>query len=373
MLNDLDPLRMRTIISIILISLSLQGFSQDKGDDQVIIKYYGKDYFLIEGTAFPDSVKESPYDRFPLSYKNKVVREPVWGLSKHSAGLSIRFKSNSSSISVKWTLLHDAKMNHMAETGIKGIDLYSLDNGKWRYTATARPTGKKNEVTLLTDLSTQEREYKMYLPLYDGVTNLEVGVDSLSIIIKPETIEQKPIVFYGTSITQGGCASRTGMVHTSIISRKLDMECINFGFSGNGKMEQPVAELISGIDARFYVIECLPNMKTAEVKKRTRVLTDIIRRNRPETDIIFVENLIYEGSFLNKNGGMHLIEKNAALKDEFEKMQEQGYQGIYYIDNKGAIGEDHEGTVDRVHFTDLGFMRYADYLIMKFKQFNLVE
>ncbi len=217
------------------------------------------------------------------------------------------------------------------------------------------------------------REFRMYLPLYDGVTSLEVGIDSMSTFKKPEKSDQKPIVFYGTSITQGGCASRPGMVHTSIISRKLDVECINFGFSGNGTMEQPVAELISEIDARFYVIECLPNMNADEVSKRTRILVDIIRRVQPETPIIFVENLMYEGSFIKEDGGLDIHRKNAALKGEFEIMQQKGYQDIYYIDNNGALGNDHEGTVDGVHFTDLGFLRYADYLIMNFKQSGLIE
>ena len=87
------------------------------------VKYYGRDFFLIEGTAIADSLKESPYDRLPVSYK-KVVREPVWDLSKSSAGLSVRFHTNSSSITLKWEVLNDFSMNHMADTGIKGIDLY---------------------------------------------------------------------------------------------------------------------------------------------------------------------------------------------------------------------------------------------------------
>lgn len=361
------------ILMLLLFCISFHSISQEVSIEQKKVKYYDKDFFVIEGTAFADTVKESPYDRFPASYKNKKVRNPVWGLSKSSAGISIRFFTNSSHISVRWTLLHNANMPHMAETGIKGIDLYFKNNGKWQYVNTARPTGIENEASLVKGMKMEMREYSMYLPLYDGVTSLEVGVDSLSTIKKPKKSDQEPIVFYGTSITQGGCASRPGMVHTSIISRKLDVECINFGFSGNGKMEQPVAELISEIDARFYVIECLPNMNADEVSKRTRILVDIIRRVQPETPIIFVENLMYEGSFIKENGGLETHRKNAALKDEFEEMQQKGYQDIYYIDNNGALGSDHEGTVDGVHFTDLGFLRYADYLIMNFKQSGLIE
>ena len=95
------------------------------------------------------------------------------------------------------------------------------------------------------------REYKIFLPLYDGIKNIEIGVDNSSFVQKPKKSERKPIIFYGTSITQGACASRPGMAHTNIISRKLDRNVINFGFSGNGRMEYPISKLIS---------ECLINL-----------------------------------------------------------------------------------------------------------------
>lgn len=335
-------------------------------------KYYGKESFLIEGTPFPDSIKENTYDRFPISYKNKV-RQPVWHLSKASAGISVRFLSNSSAINVKWVLINDSKMNHMAETGIKGIDLYCKADNKWQYVNTARPTGKENVFLLINNMPVKMREYKMYLPLYDGVSRLEIGIDSLSKIVKPVRTNQRPIVFYGTSITQGGCASRPGMAHTNIISRKLDAECLNFGFSGNGKMEKPVAELISGIDASCYVIDGTGNMSPSEVHENAIPLVEIIRSKHPSTPIIFVECTMFEKAFFEDTTRYSINNKNKALKEEYEKMGKRGFSDIYYIDNKGALGDDHETTVDGVHFTDLGFLRFADFLISKFDQLNLTK
>lgn len=336
------------------------------------IRYYDKTHFLIEGSCIPDSLKESPYDRLPASYHDKV-RDPVWKLSKSSAGLSIRFLSNSGSISVRWTVLNDADMNHMAETGIKGIDLYVKQQSRWQYVNTARPSGKENESLLVNHMENVMREYKMFLPLYDGVVRLEVGVDSGSVMQKPESLKQKPIIFYGTSITQGGCASRPGMAHTSIISRKLNAEVVNFGFSGNGKMETPIAELIAETDARFYVIDCLPNMKPEEVRDRTIPLVKILRRKQPETPIILVENLIYESAFLNRELHDLLTMKNAVLREEYEQLKKEGVANIYYVGHEGALGDDHEGTVDGVHFTDLGFLRFADHLLYNFEAFGLID
>nr|WKN38878.1 SGNH/GDSL hydrolase family protein [Tunicatimonas sp. TK19036] len=336
------------------------------------ILYYGRPYFLLEGSRIPDSLKENPYDRLPASYQEKV-REPVWNLSKSSAGLSVRFLSNSSSISAKWTLLNNSTMNHMAETGIKGIDLYFKNQGQWQYVNTARPSDKENTALLVENMAPEMREYKMYLPLYDGVTQLEVGIDSGSVIQKPAADPKLPIIFYGTSITQGGCASRPGMAHTNIISRRLDTDVINLGFSGNGKMETPIGELMAATEARFYVIDCLPNMKPDEVSEHTVPLVELIRAKRPNTPIVLVENLVYESAYLNQELHDLVNRKNAALKEAYEQLKASGVHNIFYIGHENALGKDHEGTVDGVHFTDLGFSRFADHLLNHFEQFKLIE
>lgn len=378
---------MKYFLLVLISSFSVLAFSQEietiKTDSAVI--YYGIDHFLIEGTAIADSLKESPYDRLPISYKEKV-REPVWDLSKASAGITVRFHSNSTSINLKWTVLNDLDMPHMASTGIKGIDLYTKYNNKWRYVTTAGalvglktyqnksiPADSINEYELIKNMSSDFREYKLFLPLYDGVTKLEIGIDSAASIEKASPSAVKPIVFYGTSITQGGCASRPGMAHTNIISRKLDVDCINYGFSGNGRMETPIVELISEIDAHFYVIECMQNMNSEQVSERVRPLVDMIRSNHPYTPIVLVENMMYTMAFLDQTIKTRLIQENAALKNEYNKIIKSGIPNIFYIkDNKDFL-LDNEGTVDGVHLTDLGFLRYADYLIENFKKNLLIK
>lgn len=362
----MNRIRFQYFVMFLFLSNSVLCSCQNQSN----VTYFGKDYFLLEGTEIDESLKENRYDRLPLSYKN-VVRKPVWDLSKASAGMSIRFFSNSTTIKVKWTLLNNLKMNHMPETGIKGIDLYFNNEGTWQYLNTARPTGFENEFQLIGNMPSEMREYRMYLPLYDGVKSIEVGIDSNSTIKKAKKANSKPIIFYGTSITQGGCASRPGMAHTNIISRKLNIECINFGFSGNGKMEQPINELISESDPMFYVIECLPNMKAHEVTNRTIPLVKTIRSKHPKTPILFVENFIYEAVELDTQSAHNIAKKNMALKEEYTKLI-NNEENIFYVSSKNATGIDHEGTVDGVHFTDLGFIRYADFLIDKFVEFNLV-
>ena len=358
---------------LLLLIVPMISFGQNDFQGLQETNYYGKDFFRLEGTLIPDSLKENRYDRLPLSYK-EIVRKPVWDLSKSSAGMSIRFLSNSKSISVKWTILNNFKMNHMAETGIKGVDLYFKNKDNWQYINTGRPEGIKNESTLIENMTQEMREFKIFLPLYDGVVDIEVGIDSSSIIKKPLKNRNKSIIFYGTSITQGGCASRPGMVHTNIISRKLDLDCINFGFSGNGIMEQPIAKLISESKPLFYVIECMPNMINPEnVTNKTIPLINTIRENNPKTPIVLVENFFGTSSVLDKKMENEIREMNLALKTEYQKMISEGYNNIFYVKSKNAIGNDNEGTVDGVHFTDLGFIRYADFLIDNFVEFGLID
>jgi hypothetical protein len=337
------------------------------------IKYYGEESFLLEGTFIHDSLKENRYDRLPASYK-EIVREPVWELSKHSSGLSIRFLSNSSVITAKWEVLNNFSMGHMPDTGIKGVDLYFKDNDKWQYINTGRPVGYSNEYKLIENMDNELREYKLFLPLYDGVINIEIGVDSLSYVKKPERNDKKPIIFYGTSITQGACASRPGMAHTNIISRKLDRDVINFGFSGNGRMEQPIAKLISNSNPIFYLIECMPNMYPPDlVSSNTIPLIDTIRAKDPDTPIILVDLFTSPLTALDKNAIRGTSEMNNALKSQYDKMINDGYDNIIYLESRNALGTDFEGTVDGVHFTDLGFIRYSDFLIEKFEELQLIN
>ena len=358
---------MRTFLFLILF-FPLSSYAQSENNSI----YYDKNFFLIEGTIVAASLKESPYDRLPSSYKNRV-RTPVWDISKSSAGLSIRFLTNTTKLKVKWEVLNDFSMNHMPDTGIKGVDLYYKNGERWQYINTGRPQGKISEYTLIEKMTEEMREFKLFLPLYDGIKNIEIGIDSTSTINKALKNPKKPIIFYGTSITQGGCASRTGMVHTSIISRALDVDVANFGFSGNGRMEQPIAELISTVEPSLYVIECMPNMIKPElITERTIPLVNTIRSKNANTPIVFIDLFKSPLTFLNTKMKSENTAMDDALKAEFDKMIEGGYENIYFIETPKLAESDHEGTVDAIHFTDLGFQRYADFLIEQFKALGLL-
>jgi len=330
---------------------------------------------FYDAAAFPllgkiSDATETRYERLPAKL-NGVSRPPVWELGKNTAGLAIRFCSDSRRISVIWEIVNDVSANHMAPTGIKGLDLYCLENGTWTYVNTARPTEKKSQTTLISNMEKKEREFMLYLPLYDDVISIEIGIDSLAFIAPPKIAlprREKPVVAYGTSILQGGCASRTGMAHTNILSRKLNREVINLGFSGNGQLDYEIAELMAESDASLYILDFMPNVNVEQINERTEKFYRIIRDKHPNTPIVFIENPMYPHSKYDVNLHRYIDGKNKALQMVFADLKAKKEKNIYLIRSVGMIGTDGEATVDGTHFTDLGFMRYADFLFPKIQK-----
>ena len=327
-----------------------------------------------DAVAFPLLGKASTctatrYERLPDSLRH-ISRPPLWGLGQNSAGLAIRFRSNSRTIAAKWEVRHNSTMNHMTPTGIKGLDLYCLQDGKWVFANSGRPSGKVNSAIIISNMKPDEREYLLYLPLYDGITSLSIGVDSLSQLSQPKEnspIHKKPIVFYGTSILQGGCASRPGMAHTNILSRWLNRECINLGFSGNAFLDLEIAKVMADIDAAVFVLDFLPNASIEQMKKRADQFYMIIRSRHPHTPIVFVEDPVYTHTRFDQFIDKEVKRKNEAIRVFYESLKRRGEKHIQLVSSKNMLGSDGEATVDGVHFTDLGMMRYAElmYSILK--------
>jgi hypothetical protein len=319
----------------------------------------------IEGQGWTDV--EQPFDRLPAR-AHGVVRDAVWGLSHHSAGLCVRFVTAARKIDSRWTLRNEnLAMPHMPATGVSGLDLYArADDGTWRWVANGRPEKvPTNQVTLLADIPEGSHEYLLYLPLYNGVTSVEIGIPQDATLARGPARpadKARPVVVWGTSIVQGGCAARPGMVYTAILGRGLDRPVINLGFSGNGKMEPEMANLIAEVDAAAFVLDCAPNCTPDELAERTEPVVRALREKHPETPIVLVENIIYQRSwFLGSGQGGH-VDKNAALRAAYERLTAAGTPGLYYVPCDDLLGDDFEATVDGTHATDLGFQRMADVL-----------
>jgi hypothetical protein len=317
----------------------------------------------VEGRAFGDLERKRWFDRFPASADGQVT-PAVWNLSRDSAGMMVRFKTDSSYIWADYTLFRE-RINgvNMTPIGASGLDLYARDDaGKWRWVGVARPEKKEVRVELANTLKPGLREYAIYLPLYNGVEKLSVGVAPSAAFepLAPRT--DKPIVFYGTSITHGASASRPGMVHTAILGRRFDRSVINLGFSGNGRMDAAVGDLLIKIDAAIYVIDCLPNMGAAAVREKCIPLVNQLRAARPATPIVLVEDRRYTNSWIQPKRDQDHSDNHAALREAYEKLKAAGVTGLFYIGGDDLLGADGEGATDGSHPNDLGFLRQADVM-----------
>ncbi|MFT4224445.1 SGNH/GDSL hydrolase family protein [Dysgonomonas sp.] len=328
------------------------------------LAYYDGSQFPLFGKISEQT--ETRYERLPAFLKT-VTRPPVWELGKNTAGLYLRFVSNSASIGLKWTLTENRNMNHMTPTGIKGFDLYCLQNDKWEFVNSARPNSnnKDNSAIIISNMTNDEKEFLLYFPLYDGVESLQVGIDSTATISQsqkqlPKT--EKPVICYGTSILQGGCASRPGMAHTNILSRWFNREFINLGFSGNGQLDYEIAEIIAGHDASLIILDFMPNVNVEQIEQKMKNFYDIIRKKSPQVPILFIENPVFPQAKFDGYMQKAVTAKNEALHKVFNNLLASGEKNIQLVSSAGMIGVDDEATVDGIHFTDLGFMRYAEYL-----------
>lgn len=326
------------------------------------IVYHDASAFPLLGKATEQT--GTRYERLPDSLKS-ISRKPVWDLGKCTAGLAVRFRSNSTTIAAKWEVLNNARMNHMTDTGVKGLDLYTLVDGKWRFVNSGRPSGKMNQAVIIGHMEMQEREYMLYLPLYDGIVSLEIGVDSLATITQPRVdlpVREKPVVCYGTSILQGGCASRPGMAHSNILSRWMNREVINLGFSGNGQLDYEIASVMAAVDASLYILDFVPNATVQQMKEKAGRFFDIIRSSRPDVPVLFVEDPVFTHSLFDKEIDREVKAKNETIVRFFQLLKDRGEKNIYFLSSEDMIGHDGEATVDGIHFTDVGFLRYAELL-----------
>lgn len=173
---------------------------------------------------------------------------------------------------------------------------------------------------------------------------------------------------YGSSIVQGGCASRAGMAHAAILGRALGVEVVNLGFSGSARMELEVADLVADVDAELYLVDALPNMDAALVEERAEPFLRRLAARRPDSPVLLVNELEYPGAALDAATAEDRGRCFAAQAEAAARVDSEGLGRVSVWDCRHALGEDGEGTVDGVHPTDLGFARLADALLQPLRE-----
>jgi lysophospholipase L1-like esterase len=334
---------------------------------------------VLEGQGWAGEVNNF-YDRLP-SRAEKIVSEGIWKLASQTAGLQLRFRTNADQITVRYIVGGNIQMPHMPATGVSGIDLYSKNiDGKWNWAAGRFSFGDtityqfSNLVT--NDQHVKNRDYTLYLPLYNSVKWMEISVAKPSLFTPlPKRID-RPIIVYGTSIAQGACATRPGLAWSSILSRKLDLPVINLGFSGSGRLDPPIIGLIGEVNAKLYVLDCLPNLiapgiSAEELYKRIVAAVGQLKTKNPTIPILLTEHDGYTDEEMNPTSKKQYTEANKVLKKVFDSLTTAGVKNIYLL-SKEDINQTIESMVDGVHPNDIGMMNYANAYEMKIREiFNM--
>jgi hypothetical protein len=313
---------------------------------------------VLQGQGWQEGLA-SPYHRLPHKAKDNV-REAVWNLSNHAAGLSIVFTTDAREVHVQYQVKGNIAMPHMPATGVSGVDLYKVtaDGGPERSWGSY---SIKEETNYRFPLDGTISTYRLYLPLYNEVDSLQIGfTEGATFQIEPIT-EEKPIVAYGTSICQGACASRPGMTWSNILERSLKQPVINLGFSGNGRLEPELIDLLNEIDAAVYILDCLPNLRSDRDSVTTLALEAIkkLRMAHPQTPIILTDHPGYANMNADLSKKEEVIRLNAALAKAYRQAQQANIPEVYHLTFE-ALGLHPDSFVDHIHPNDYGMLQYAE-------------
>ena len=288
-------------------------------------------------------------------------------LLRNTSGGRVRFAPNSKTVAIVVKLPNRTVFSHMTQAGVCGFDMYAECDGGNRHVKTFLPpedVTKLEYTNVFTFEESKMRTLTINFPLYNDVTSLYIGLDEGAELEAAKLYKnEKPVVFYGSSVTQGGCASRPGMCHTNILSRLLDSDIINLGLSGSDKGEPALAEYISNLEMSAFVHGYGYNSPNLEYYEKTYYpFYKIIREKHPDLPIIMmscpVAATLKEAKRMVTLDGRREITMNAYLK-----ALEEGDKKVWFVDGYAALGADsEEATVDGTHPTDIGFMAMAKVL-----------
>lgn len=323
-----------------------------------------KSPFAIYGLYKPQT--EPIFHRMPTDVA-KSVSNSVYSLQTHTAGGRIRFSTDSPYVVLKCKLPATHPMPHMPLTGSSGFDLYidSPDGSESLFYRTFVPPkdmtdGYESKISFY-DAGTHY--VTVNFPLYNAVNDVYIGIKEGSTLGAGAPYrDYPPVVYYGSSITQGGCASRPGNSYQAMVGRALNLDHVNLGFSGSAKGEEEMAHYLAGLTMSAFVMDYDHNAPTAEHLRATHSkLFGAVRAAHPMLPIVLMSRPDFPArpasSAYAKNA-----ERRRVILDTFHEACAKGDRNVYFIDGAGLfLGPNADAcTVDGTHPNDLGFARIAD-------------
>ena len=318
-----------------------------------------------KGIVFYDATK-APFSHHGVWYEDgkfyrvdknvaPLVSPSVVQKSTQTAGGRIRFKTDSPYIAIKAVFHNTEVVTIMADVAVKGFDFYV--DGVFVRSFSPAPGQGDGEFESIREVGGEggEHEITINMPLYAGITELYIGLDEKASLSAAEPYKiSKPVVFYGSSITNGACASRPGMTYESIISRRLNCDFHNLGFGGSARGESAMADYIAGMEMSAFVYDYDHNAPSVEHLANTHEAMFMkVREKHPTLPII----MLSRPQDLNREA---LKARFEVVKATYDNAKARGDENVYLINGSTLFdGLDADYTVDAVHPNDLGFGRMA--------------
>ncbi|MBP3313049.1 MAG: hypothetical protein J6K84_00115 [Oscillospiraceae bacterium] len=304
---------------------------------------------------------EKIYRRMPEDVAKSVSRS-VGVLSEYTAGGRMRFKTDSEYVAIRCLRPYRAISSHMTFLGSSGFDVYEYVDGKFRYLDSLIPPAKVTDgyESVVHFGTRRERELLIHFPLYDRVTDLYLGLqEDATLTHGSKYTYEKPVVYYGSSVTEGGCACRPGTSDSAFLSRWLDFDFVNIGLSGSAKGEPAMAEYIAGLNMSVFVYDYDQNSEYEDLERTHWEMYKIIRKAQPKLPIIMASKKSI--NHVRDAEKEETLLRREAIRRNYEKAKAEGDDRVFFLDGLSAFAEfgEDECTVDGYHPTDLGFYAIA--------------
>ncbi len=356
-LTEQKPKNMkRFLLTVVLFALTITTITaQDKSKKE--LKFVDATTLNICGHTM--RTDKNPYIRFdcePYNFKEEQIRR----YSRYPTGMYVMFRTNSSQVSATWENVPRRVGDNMTPIFQLGMDLYIKDGKRWVFCGVGRisTNPKKNCRTksLIKNLPEGEKEFMLYLPYWCELTRLEIGVDRDAAIEGIPSPFRHKVVVFGSSITHGASASRPAMAYPARMSRNLGIDFINFGFSGNCKMQPEFTNFLVKVKADAFVCDAFANPTAEEIAERVEPFIDAMVAAHPGKPIIMLRTFHHESEFYDQVKRDKFVEKVRVAREKMALLTKK-YKDVYYLEEPYATGNDCESTIDTSHPNDLGFDR----------------
>ena len=342
---------------ILPLVITLTLFASLSAVAQEGVKYTEAADLTLVGNLFPDT--PHPYHRVDTAkYKGFEAKDIT--VIVQSSGLSVAFKTDSKSLTIKTEYGYRRFGNFSPGFALRGYDLYIKQDGKWLWASSGVPNDKKPDepLALIQNMDGSMHECLLYLPLYSEELSVQIGVEEESTLEAIPNPFRHRVGIFGSSFTHGGGTTRCGLTYPAIFTRDTGIQLLSLGVSGRSKLQPAFAAALADADVEAYIFDAFSNPSLDQIRKYLFPFIKTIQAKHPDIPLIFLRS-IYRENRNFKLDKRKFEEDRMALVEEMMKEACKKYKNVYFVTSTNATSPEHDTTVDGTHPGDYGYLLWA--------------